>query len=204
MCFRLGLHWNHADQYPFLGGSLGSSCMRGLPWSLSQNIDPSSLLSSIPVCISYVALCLCNSFVSYLLKCDIVLVDINEYSSSLCVNWATCTYFVNSYTCAFVSGYTGTHCESGGSLGLSTHYTHVIEHTMKLILIHYYDFPHISQCDSVLVDINECSSDPCMNGATCTDVVNSYTCTCAASMPAYSGTHCEIGGSFVWSNCIPE
>ena len=127
MCFRLGLHWNHADQYPFLGGSLGSSCMRGLPWSLSQNIDPSSLLSSIPVCISYVALCLCNSFVSYLLKCDIVLVDINEYSSSLCVNWATCTYFVNSYTCAFVSGYTGTHCESGGSLGLSTHYTHVIQ-----------------------------------------------------------------------------
>ncbi|CAH1779950.1 unnamed protein product, partial [Owenia fusiformis] len=30
------------------------------------------------------------------------------------------------------------------------------------------------RCD---VDIDECSSNPCLNGVTCTDGVNSYTCT---------------------------
>ena len=53
-------------------------------------------------------------------------------------------------------------------------------------------FFHIfSQCDIVLVDINECSSNPCMHGATCTDAVNSYICGCVAG---YTGTHCETGG----------
>ena len=46
------------------------------------------------------------------------------------------------------------------------------------------------QCDILLIDIDECSSNPCMNGATCTDAVNSYTCACVAG---YTGTHCETG-----------
>ncbi len=49
----------------------------------------------------------------------------------------------------------------------------------------------------VLVDINECSSSPCMNGATCTDAVNSYTCACVAG---YTGTHCETGEKLGLSN----
>ena len=49
----------------------------------------------------------------------------------------------------------------------------------------------------VLVDINECSSSPCMNGATCTDAVNSYTCACVAG---YIGTHCEPGEGLLLSN----
>ncbi|XP_030853677.1 fibropellin-1-like [Strongylocentrotus purpuratus] len=36
-------------------------------------------------------------------------------------------------------------------------------------------------------DINECSPDPCLNGATCSDGVNGYTCTCA---DGYSGDDC--------------
>ena len=51
-------------------------------------------------------------------------------------------------------------------------------------------FQHLSQCDIFLVDINECSSNPCMNGATCTDAVNSYTCACVAG---YTGLNCETG-----------
>ena len=39
-----------------------------------------------------------------------------------------------------------------------------------------------------ILDIDECASDPCMNGATCNDTVNGYTCSC---IPGYTGTHCE-------------
>ena len=46
----------------------------------------------------------------------------------------------------------------------------------------------------LFVDIDECSSDPCMNGGTCTDEVNSYTCACA---PGYSGEGCDIGMCYV-------
>ncbi|KAI0221968.1 hypothetical protein LSAT2_026773 [Lamellibrachia satsuma] len=38
-------------------------------------------------------------------------------------------------------------------------------------------------------DINECDSNPCMNGATCVDDINRYTCTC---VPGYSGVHCGM------------
>ncbi len=40
----------------------------------------------------------------------------------------------------------------------------------------------------MIPDINECSSNPCQNGAECIDAVNMYTCSCPDS---YEGTHCE-------------
>ena len=36
-------------------------------------------------------------------------------------------------------------------------------------------------------ETNECWSMPCKNGALCSDVINGYTCTCAAD---YTGTDC--------------
>ena len=42
----------------------------------------------------------------------------------------------------------------------------------------------------VSTDIDECASSPCKNGATCNDLVNSYSCDC---VPGYTGTHCEQG-----------
>ncbi|XP_070578928.1 uncharacterized protein [Ptychodera flava] len=39
------------------------------------------------------------------------------------------------------------------------------------------------------IDIDECESEPCLNGGTCTDDVNVYTCACAEG---YSGTNCEV------------
>ena len=69
---------------------------------------------------------------SYLSKYTIVVfVDINECSSIPCVNGATCTDAVDWYTCACVSGYTGTYCETGNSLGCQTPtavYMHVIKY----------------------------------------------------------------------------
>jgi len=40
------------------------------------------------------------------------------------------------------------------------------------------------------VDVNECESNPCQNGGSCTDNVNSYSCAC---VDGYTGTNCETG-----------
>ena len=39
-------------------------------------------------------------------------------------------------------------------------------------------------------DIDECSSNPCQNGAACQQLVDIYNCTCSGG---YNGTNCEIG-----------
>ena len=42
---------------------------------------------------------------------------------------------------------------------------------------------------TVVADINECQSSPCIHG-NCTDHVNMYTCGC---FPGYTGSNCEKG-----------
>ena len=43
---------------------------------------------------------------------------------------------------------------------------------------------------SILTEINECDSHPCMNDATCHDETNAFNCTCA---DGYEGVNCENG-----------
>ena len=38
-----------------------------------------------------------------------------------------------------------------------------------------------------VVDIDDCDPNPCVNGGTCTDRVNGYSCKCA---PGYTGPNC--------------
>ncbi|CAO2614162.1 Aggrecan core protein, partial [Lemmus lemmus] len=40
-----------------------------------------------------------------------------------------------------------------------------------------------------LADIDECLSSPCLNGATCVDAIDNFTCLC---LPSYGGDLCEI------------
>ncbi|CAG2199744.1 Delta-like protein B,Fibropellin-1,Fibropellin-3,Neurogenic locus protein delta,Protein crumbs homolog 1,Sushi, nidogen and EGF-like domain-containing protein 1,Protein jagged-1,Protein eyes shut,Delta-like protein 1,Protein jagged-1a,Neurogenic locus notch homolog protein 2,Protein crumbs,Neurogenic locus notch homolog protein 4,Sushi, von Willebrand factor type A, EGF and pentraxin domain-containing protein 1,Protein crumbs homolog 2,Neurogenic locus Notch protein,Neurogenic locus notch homolog protein 1 len=40
-----------------------------------------------------------------------------------------------------------------------------------------------------LIVLNDCSSNPCVNGGSCNDEINGYKCTCAAG---FTGTRCEI------------
>ena len=44
-----------------------------------------------------------------------------------------------------------------------------------------------------IIDIDECDSSPCQNGAGCTDQVNGYTC--YPCPDGYSGNYCEVGES---------
>ena len=40
----------------------------------------------------------------------------------------------------------------------------------------------------VLIETDECDSNPCGNGGTCNDYINEFNCTCAGG---YEGTLCE-------------
>ena len=42
----------------------------------------------------------------------------------------------------------------------------------------------------ISLEINECESTPCSNGATCVDLLDSYHCICVFG---YNGTHCHHG-----------
>lgn len=39
------------------------------------------------------------------------------------------------------------------------------------------------------INIDECESNPCLNGATCNDEINDFTCDC---QPGFNGRLCEI------------
>ncbi|XP_033044967.1 aggrecan core protein isoform X1 [Trachypithecus francoisi] len=45
------------------------------------------------------------------------------------------------------------------------------------------------ESESTVADIDECLSSPCLNGATCVDAIDSFTCLC---LPSYGGDLCEI------------
>ena len=49
----------------------------------------------------------------------------------------------------------------------------------------------------ILLDIDDCESNPCQNGATCADGIASYACTC---VKGYLGDNCEIDED----NCHPN
>lgn len=41
-------------------------------------------------------------------------------------------------------------------------------------------------------DIDDCQSNPCQNGGTCIDEINSFVCLC---LPSYGGATCEKGNN---------
>jgi hypothetical protein len=51
--------------------------------------------------------------------------------------------------------------------------------------------------DICQTNINECSSNPCQNGGTCVDQINSFTCSCPSG---FTGTMCQNAGTVCDSN----
>ncbi len=48
--------------------------------------------------------------------------------------------------------------------------------------------PCVNQCYIYFSDINECSPNPCLNGAVCLDGINGYVCDC---QPGWAGVNCQ-------------
>ncbi|KAI0239341.1 Mucin-like protein [Lamellibrachia satsuma] len=121
--------------------------------------------------------------------------DVNECASTPCMNGATCTDAVNSYTCGCADGYTGTHCETECSEGCLNDLNPATE--LVCLFAGGRAFQNVGPVTEKARrpyrsrwyrDIDECASNPCMNGATCTDAVNRHSCAC---VDGYTGNNCE-------------
>ena len=62
----------------------------------------------------------------------------------------------------------------------------------------YFILDNVCKCQQYVtlmyvIILDDCAAEPCLNGATCTDLTNAYVCQCAAG---YSGANCETGEYF--------
>ena len=61
----------------------------------------------------------------------------------------------------------------------------IIEYQLSMQMLKYFIFRGMF-CE---IEVNECMSNPCLNGATCIDELNNFSCLC---LPGYSGSNCQI------------
>ncbi|XP_062853195.1 sushi, nidogen and EGF-like domain-containing protein 1 [Trichomycterus rosablanca] len=137
-------------------------------------------------------------------------------SSSPCMNGGTCFHYIGKYKCECSGSFMGRHCEiSRGSApaldGKDCGPPPKVKHaevqfpdtrpgSVALYTCHpgYAPNPRAvpSVCSSqgvwsqtpVCDEINECSSQPCMNGGTCRDRLASFLCECE---PRFTGQRCQ-------------
>jgi hypothetical protein len=125
-------------------------------------------------------------------NCDI---DVDECSSSPCVNGATCSESTTdadsvptgAYSCSCVDGYANGVCN----------YTNIVEQYVAEC-----DVKYSTQSDTFSgncnMDVDECASRACLHNSTCHDYISDYSCDCleienprTGAREAYKGEHCE-------------
>lgn len=98
------------------------------------------------------------------------------------MNGGTCsTPDFNMYECACPEGTSGTNCEIGKVLWCTK---------VDKKQLNNFKFCDIYKFIFVCIDEDECVSEPCFNGGTCIDSLNSYTCKCAQG---FTGSLCKTG-----------
>ena len=108
--------------------------------------------------------------------------DIDECGSNPCQFGGNCTDLINGYNCTCSDGYMGVLCETGLFIystanNVSFKSNVYVENSRGLTYV-------------LGIEIDECTSTPCMHGGACVDLINEYNCTC---LDGYMGTHCERG-----------
>ncbi|KAJ8388788.1 hypothetical protein AAFF_G00130210 [Aldrovandia affinis] len=135
-------------------------------------------------------------------------IDIPECASNPCQNNATCQEGIKSYSCLCWPGYEGDHCEvdidecaaepceNGGACFERSDVSNYGALPQLDWEFSYTDAAgYLCEClpgftgENCSVNIDECESAPCQNGASCEDLINSYECVCS---PGYAGAHCEV------------
>ncbi|XP_075435479.1 protein crumbs homolog 2 isoform X2 [Ascaphus truei] len=134
--------------------------------------------------------------------------DIPECASNPCLNNATCQEGVKSYSCLCWPGYSGVHCtvdedecagepceNAGLCLERSNRSYYGIQPEFDTEFRFSQAAGYVCRCREGLtgercsVNIDECQSQPCQNGGSCTDLINGFLCHCALG---YTGVGCAI------------
>ena len=114
-------------------------------------------------------------------------IDVDECSSNPCLNGGCCTDQVNGYACSCQPGYAGAQCQTSNiSWFDSATEVNCTGHASVVFLVS--DFLSFLSDFFCRIDVDECSSNPCLNGGCCTDQVNGYACSC---QPGYAGAQCQ-------------
>lgn len=125
-------------------------------------------------------------------NCD---TDVNECTSSPCQNSASCAQHVDAYTCTCRDGYTSGMCSYSNIVAQYADACHVSESKEAARLMQNTGFYGSGNCD---IDVDECASNPCQNGATCYESLSGWTCQCAEG---WSGSSCTSAVSQI---CAPS
>ncbi|XP_062467113.1 sushi, nidogen and EGF-like domain-containing protein 1 isoform X4 [Pezoporus occidentalis] len=126
---------------------------------------------------------------------------------SPCENGATCEDLGEGYACTCPMGYIGKHCQTVVDCGTPSEVKHaqvsfnstkvgsVAEYQCELgYTLSQHNHPRVCHSPGVWSDppecneINECQSQPCLNGGQCKDRIAEFLCLCE---PGYTGQHCE-------------
>ncbi|KAM7107229.1 sushi, nidogen and EGF-like domain-containing protein 1 isoform 11-T11 [Ciconia maguari] len=128
-------------------------------------------------------------------------------ASGPCQNRGTCFHYIGKYKCDCPPGYTGRHCEIEVDCGVPSEVKHaqasfnstkvgsLAEYHCELgYTLSQHNHPRVCRLPGVWSDppecdeIDECWSQPCLNGGRCKDRVAKFLCLCE---PGYTGHHCE-------------
>ncbi|KAM9615896.1 sushi, nidogen and EGF-like domain-containing protein 1 isoform 9-T9 [Morphnus guianensis] len=127
---------------------------------------------------------------------------------SPCENGATCKDLGRGYACMCPMGYVGKHCQSEVDCGVPSEVKHaqasfnstkvgsLAEYQCELgYTLSQHNHPRVCHLPGVWSDppecdeIDECLSQPCLNGGRCKDRIAEFLCLCE---PGYTGHHCEL------------